>query len=257
MSRTAQNRLLRFLPGTGTDRGVAVVFYIYVAVCLTRLQVFLETLASPVLGTSLSAVVVLIGALLLYGVAVFPALLQGDDRRKRVAAWKNRFRAHRAAVLGLWLCLVFVVVSLLAPLLAPYDPVVQNEPTLNRYQAPSPEHPMGTDKFGRDVLSRVLYGSRVSLVVAAVAVGFASLLGLILGAFSGYFGGWIDEIAMRLVDGLLAFPRLLLVLTLLAFFANSLWLVVALLAATGWMGIARLVRAARRGTISRNCCRGG
>ena len=243
MSRTAQNRLLRFLPGTGTDRGVAVVFYIYVAVCLTRLQVFLETLASPVLGTSLGAVVVLIGALLLYGVAVFPALLQGDDRRKRVAAWKNRFRVHRAAVLGLWLCLVFVVVSLLAPLLAPYDPVVQNEPTLNRYQAPSPEHPMGTDKFGRDVLSRVLYGSRVSLVVAAVAVGFASLLGLILGAFSGYFGGWIDEIAMRLVDGLLAFPRLLLVLTLLAFFANSLWLVVALLAATGWMGIARLVRA--------------
>jgi peptide/nickel transport system permease protein len=146
------------------------------------------------------------------------------------------------AVVGIVLFLFFLFVSVLAPLIAPYDPVVQTDPVSQQYKAPSRLHPMGTDKFGRDVMSRVVFGSRVSLAIGVVAVVLSSLIGLVFGAFSGYLGGWFDEIAMRVVDGLLAFPRLLLVLTVLAFFANSFWLVVALLALTGWMGVSRLVR---------------
>jgi peptide/nickel transport system permease protein len=139
--------------------------------------------------------------------------------------------------------LVFVCLSLLAPLLAPYSPSAQIDPAHERYEPPSHDHLMGTDKFGRDILSRVLYGARVSLSVAVISVLLASLFGMIYGAFAGYVGGWVDEVSMRLVDGLLAFPRLLLLLTILAVFANSFFLVIAVLSMTGWMGVARLVRA--------------
>jgi peptide/nickel transport system permease protein len=118
------------------------------------------------------------------------------------------------------------------------------DPVGEQYLAPSRAHPMGTDRFGRDVMSRVIYGSRTSLSVGVVSVLLASLIGLTIGAVSGYAGGWLDDLVMRIVDGLLAFPRLLLVLTAVAFFARSYWVVIVLLALTGWMGIARMVRAA-------------
>lgn len=139
--------------------------------------------------------------------------------------------------------LFFISVSLLAPLVTPYDPVTHSDPVLERYQPPSFAHPMGTDKFGRDVCARVVYGARISLAVAVLVVFVASIVGTIVGACSGYIGGRADDMAMRFVDGLLAFPRLLLLLTLVAFFSGSLWVVVLLLAGTGWMGVARLVRA--------------
>jgi len=156
--------------------------------------------------------------------------------------WKKLTR-DRAALVGLSLLGVFLCVAILAPLLAPYDPIAQNDPALQRYSPPSVEHPMGTDKFGRDVLSRVIYGSRISLAVGFLAVVLAAVFGMFVGAFSGYLGGRWDDVVMRVVDGLLSFPRLLLALTLIAFFVNSFWLVIVVLAATGWMGVARLVRA--------------
>jgi len=146
------------------------------------------------------------------------------------------------AVVGMTLFTFFVGTSLLAPLLAPYHPAAQPDPVSEQYQSPSRFHPMGTDKFGRDILSRVMYGSQTSLAVALVAVGLATLIGLVVGAFSGYAGGGLDDVTMRVVDGLLSFPRLLLVLTVVAVFTNSFWVVVLLLALTGWMGVSRLVR---------------
>jgi peptide/nickel transport system permease protein len=104
------------------------------------------------------------------------------------------------------------------------------------------DFPLGTDKFGRDLLSRILYGARISLFIGFIAVGIAVTLGTFLGALAGYFGGHADWITMRFVDVLYAFPRIFLILTLIAIWSPRIWLIVAVLGATSWMGVARLVR---------------
>jgi peptide/nickel transport system permease protein len=141
---------------------------------------------------------------------------------------------------GAALTAALVIVALAAPLLSPFDPDAQD--TSRRLEQPSREHLLGLDDLGRDVLSRVVWGARVSLRVGFSVVFLASLIGVTLGAVAGYFGGAIDTIVMRLSDILLAFPGILLAIALVAVLGPSLNNVIIALATIGWVGYARLVR---------------
>ncbi len=239
----------RYIPGARRGRTpwlatlLSACFYAYGVVLIARVTALVALFRAPSERDPLSGIASLLGLAALYGAAVLPGFIDERAPGKVFADRCRRFWAHKVAVAGLAACLFTSGLSLLAPLIAPYDPVVQSSPAMERYRPPSQPHPMGTDKFGRDVLSRVLYGSRVSLSVGLIAVILAAFVGTLVGAFSGYLGGRMDEAAMRIVDGFLAFPRLLLLITLVAFFASSFWLVILVLALTGWMGFARLVRA--------------
>ena len=130
--------------------------------------------------------------------------------------------------------------ALLAPLLAPHDPLRQN---LNRDLIPySSDHPLGTDKLGRDILSRTLYGGRISLLTGIATVTISLAIGLMIGSMSGYFGGWLDQLLMRVVDVLMAFPGILLAIALTAVLGPGLDHVILALCLIGWTGYARLVR---------------
>ncbi|HEV7765069.1 MAG TPA: ABC transporter permease [Thermoanaerobaculia bacterium] len=151
----------------------------------------------------------------------------------------QRLLRNFAFTAGLLLTLALVICALLAPVLAPHDPV---QPLGPRLEAPSDAHPLGLDELGRDVLSRIVWGARVSLRVGFSVVILASLVGVTLGAISGYFGGIVDVIIMRLCDILLAFPGILLAIALVAVLGPSLNNVILALAIIGWVGYARLVR---------------
>ena len=127
--------------------------------------------------------------------------------------WK-RLRRQRLALVGGGVLILLVFVALLAPLLAPQDPLAQD--LYGRLQAPSLEHPFGTDDFGRDILSRIIYGARISLRIGLVAITAALAVGTVLGLLAGYWGGAIDTLIMRIMDLLLAFPSILLAIAVVA-----------------------------------------
>ena len=152
-----------------------------------------------------------------------------------------RIRRNRLALIGGSVVLALFLVSLLAPVVAPFDPSA-----INAYQVLSPptwHHWFGTDELGRDVLSRILYGSRVSLKVGFVAVGIAVSIGTVIGLVSGYFSGLVDAALMRAVDVMLCFPAFFLILAIITFLEPSIWYIMMVIGLTGWMGVARLVRA--------------
>jgi len=158
-----------------------------------------------------------------------------------VRGFWRAFRRNKLALIGGVVVVILVALALLAPGIAPWDP---NRPDVRKIlDAPSKAHPLGTDQLGRDVLSRMLYGARVSLAVGFVSVGIATMIGIALGAAAGYHGGTIDALVMRLVDLMLVFPRLFLLLAVLAFLRPSIWTIMAVIGLTGWMSVARLVRA--------------
>jgi len=139
---------------------------------------------------------------------------------RRFARFAVRFRHNQLAVIGLGVLTVFVFVAAFAPYIAPYDPTVTDVP--NRLAPPSFDHPMGTDRYGRDVFSRVLLGARIAFQVAVATPAVAIAVGVPIGLVSGYFGGRIDDGLMRLMDAIFAFPSILLGLTLVAVFGQSL-----------------------------------
>ena len=150
-------------------------------------------------------------------------------------------RRNAMFILGLIIVLGVTFAAVFAPLIAPFDP---NELHLDAIlKAPCAEFPLGTDRLGRDVLSRLVYGGRVSLWVGFVAVGISISIGALLGLVSGYFGGLVDEIVMRFVDIMLCFPSFFLILAVVAFLEPSLFNIMVVIGLTSWMGVARLVRA--------------
>lgn len=155
--------------------------------------------------------------------------------------FRARFLRDKLALSGLIVVLAFFIISLSAPVIAPYEPsaidvnMVLASPTL--------AHPFGTDELGRDVLTRMIYGAGISLKVGFVATGIATLIGILLGAIAGYYGGWVDIIIMRLVDIMLCFPSFFLILAVIAFLEPSIYNIMIVIGLTSWMGVTRLVRA--------------
>src|ERR1700734_2915233 len=143
---------------------------------------------------------------------------------------------------GLALTLFLEIVALAAPLIAPADPTAQNLPA--RLAAPGVAHWMGTDELGRDILSRIIYGTRVSMIVSVSVVLGAGIVGLAIGALAGYYGGWLDRVVnIVLINAFLSFPGILLAIAFAAFLGPGLDKVVLALVITGWAGYARLARA--------------
>jgi len=162
------------------------------------------------------------------------------DTPARRTGFRNFWRRNNALVLGAFLVGVIVILALLGPVLAPYNP------TKNDYavavQPPSLAHPFGTDKFGRDQLSRVLFGARIDLSVGIFCTFFSLLIGVTVGCVAGYFGGKIDTLFMRIVDIQVAFPFYVLLIAILAILGPGLINMYYALVLTGWISFARLIR---------------
>ena len=163
-------------------------------------------------------------------------------------AWR-RFRRHPGAVIGAIVLTLLIFASVFAHL-SPYDPEISD--VKNRYQPPSLAHPFGTDGLGRDLMTRVLYGGRVSLSVGLMVVGITLSIGVPIGCIAGYFGGWIDNILSRIIDATLSIPSLMFLILLSAILresdlpfveSNSVMTIAVVLGALSWPTVARLVRA--------------
>jgi peptide/nickel transport system permease protein len=176
--------------------------------------------------------------------------------------WR-RFRKNRLSVAGGVIVLALFFIAAFAPVIAPYSP--HNIDRNHILEPPGLKHPFGTDDLGRDVMSRMIWGSRISLAVGFVAIGLATIIGMVLGAVSGYYGGWAERIIMRFIDIMLSIPTFFLILAVIAFIDPDIWdfilpswlkgsgdvsfldpsilNIMIVIGLTSWMGVARLVRA--------------
>jgi len=140
---------------------------------------------------------------------------------------------HKLALVGLIILVPMFLCAVFAPIISPHNPL---EPDMKNILAgPSLSHPFGTDTLGRDVFSRVVYGSRISLLVGFVSVGIAILIGIVIGVVSGYYGGIIDEVFMRFVDLMMCFPTFFLILAVIALLEPSIWNIMIVIGLTHWM----------------------
>jgi len=180
--------------------------------------------------------------------AATPSVLSptaGGDAPRRVVTWRALAR-NRAALLGVLILVIIALMAILAPVIAPYDPA---ETDLGANFAPpllfggTSAHILGTDHLGRDVLSRLIYGSRISITVGVVTVVLSGTFGVLIGLASGYYGGRVDDVLSWVTEVLLSFPFILLAITVMAVVGGSLLNIILLLAATRWVDFARVVRA--------------
>jgi peptide/nickel transport system permease protein len=163
-----------------------------------------------------------------------------ESNEPMVQFWR-RFCENRFAVAALLVIFSLFVLSLSAGFITPYRPDAID--AWHVLLPPSASHWFGTDELGRDVLTRVIFGARISLAVGFVAVGIAVVIGTVVGLFAGFYGGWVDAVLMRVVDVMLCFPTFFLILAVIAMLEPSIWYIMMIIGITSWMGVARLVRA--------------
>jgi peptide/nickel transport system permease protein len=166
----------------------------------------------------------------------------GVETRSRRQDFLRTFFSNRLAVFGTAIMSVFILMAIFAPLIAPYDPLQQN--LLDKFAPPSREHLLGQDELGRDILSRIIYGARISLTAGLASVAIATGVGTIIGVVSGYFGRWPDSLLMRLMDVLLAFPSILLAIVIVSVLGPSLTNAMLAIGIVFIPQIARVVRSA-------------
>lgn len=157
----------------------------------------------------------------------------------------RHFFSNRLAVLGLIMIVILITVAVIGPFIAPYDPIKQHDNGLTMVGAPLPpndEFPLGTDRLGRDLASRLIYGSRISLTIGVLANGLALLIGVMVGAVAGYGGRVADTVLMRLTDMMMAFPLILLLIALAVILQPSITTIILVIGIGGWTGTSRLVR---------------
>jgi len=167
------------------------------------------------------------------------------ETRSRRQDFQRVFFSNRLAVFGTVVLSVFILMAVFAPLIAPYDPLAQD--LVNKFAGPSREHLMGQDELGRDILSRVIYGARISLTAGLAAVAIATTLGTLVGLVAGFFGGWADSVLMRLMDILLAFPSILLAIVIVSILGPSL---TNAMLAIGIVFVPQIARVVRSSVIS-------
>ena len=175
------------------------------------------------------------------------SLTRGDRRAERWGKILRKLLENKGATFGLIMVLGVIVSAIFAPVLSPHDPILSDVdkrllPPIGQKGA-NPSYLLGTDYLGRDIVSRLIYGARISLVVSISAVAFSAILGTAIGLVSGFFGGMIDSIFMRLADVQLAFPFILLAIAIVAVLGPSLPNIIIVMAITGWVIYARVVRA--------------
>src|SRR5690625_67481 len=153
-----------------------------------------------------------------------------------------RIIKSKTSLIGLCIIIILIVTALLAPVIATHSPTDQS--IIDRYQTPSSEHLLGMDELGRDIFGRIVYGTRISIQIGIIAVGISMIVGVLLGATAGYFGKWIDQVIMRLIDILMAFPSILLAIALVAVLGPSLRNAMIAVGIVGVPQFARIVRAA-------------
>lgn len=165
---------------------------------------------------------------------------KGQFAEQMRAFWKV-FSIRKTAVFGLAIVCLVILIAILAPLLAPFDPV-EDVDYGNRIANPSATHLFGTDEFGRDIFSRVLMGAQVSIAISVSAVTISAVIGIVIGLISGYYGRWVDNVLMRIVDGLMSFPPILFAIALMAALGNNMGNIIVALAVVYAPLFARLVR---------------
>lgn len=154
--------------------------------------------------------------------------------------FRKKFMRNYLAVLGAAVLIVLISIAILAPVLAPYNP--EDIDLFRIQEGPSKEHALGTDELGRDVLTRILYGSRVTLLVGFTSMLISVVIGIFLGSIAGYYGKWIDNVIMRVTDVFLSFPSLILLIIVAAYFETTVVGMILIIGLTSWMSVARLVR---------------
>ncbi|MBI3977863.1 MAG: ABC transporter permease [Chloroflexi bacterium] len=152
----------------------------------------------------------------------------------------RRFLRHRVALMGMGMLTLLILAAIFAPVVSPYDPLRVHFDVSR--QPPSRDFLLGTDTFGRDVLSRVLWGARVSMTVGLVSVGIYEVIAVLLGAISGYYGGWVDTILQRVVDIVMCFPNLIIILFFIALLGPSIYTVMLAIGLLTWPAPQRLIR---------------